>query len=56
MMLIASPALAAMVRKRFAERFEAESFTHARSHNIYFRKEIPWKGRTWLPKKMPNRK
>lgn len=22
----------------------------------YFRKEIPWKGRTWLPKKMPNRK
>lgn len=22
----------------------------------YFRKEIPWKGRTWLPRKMPNRK
>lgn len=24
-----------------APRFEAESFTHARSHNIYFRKEVP---------------
>lgn len=22
----------------------------------YLRKEIPWKGRTWLPMKMPNRK
>ena len=35
------PGATALTVAELAPRFDAESFTHARRHNIYFRKEIP---------------